>query len=152
MSVTFYVPAAPRTQRMIPCTYGQGEQWACRPGERCGYCANGWEEVWESPAPEINVNNQTAAILLEILELPREPHGVIPPAHVARVRRRIIRALSTDLAAPFAIRPTAGGGRGTGRARFFSGGIDVAQIRERLTRLNAVLAYAQQHRMEVTWS
>ena len=151
MSVTFSVPEAPITRNVVPCDYGKGEEWACLPGNRCGYCDDGEDEVRESAAPEINVGNVTAAILLDLLQLPNEPYGSLLPLHIAPVRRRIVRVLSTSAADAKAIPEGAWGGPGTGHARVIECGLSGEQIRERLTRLDAVLAYAQAHGQEVSW-
>lgn len=154
MSVTFWVPGAPRTKKLLPCSYGKGEPWACAPGARCGYCADGTEEVWESPAPELNVANETARVLLDVVGLPSGTEGIygtLEAPQIASVRRRIVRALSTHLPERKALPGGAWGGPGTGFARVIDCGIDAERIRDRLVRLDAVLAYAQANGERVGW-
>ena len=152
MSVTFYVPSAPRTRKLVPCSYGKGESWECRAEERCGYCEDGQEEVVESPAPEVNVAGATAEVLLGILGIPYEPIGTLAAGHIPGVRRRIVRALSTSLCEREATPGTCSGGPGTGKARLISAGISAERLRDRLARLDAVLSYAQANGQDVGWS
>lgn len=154
MSKTFWVPDAPRALKRIPCTYGKGEPWACSPKERCGYCDDGSDEVWVGPAPDLNVNEGTAATLFEILRLKGHDNnaaGTILPSEMPLVRRRIIRALSSVVEGLKARPEAISGGAGTGQALFITCALDIDDIRDRLVRLDAVLVYAQQHQQKVTW-
>lgn len=151
MSVTFWVPAAPSQRLSVPCDYGLGEPWACSPERRCGYCTDGEDVQTVSLAPSLNVSNVTAGVLLDLLRLPHEPGGTVVPSAIPSVRRRIVLALSTGRPEAEALPGGDSGGPGTGQARFISLGLDGEQIRERLTRLDAVFAYAQEHGQEVSW-
>jgi len=149
MSVTFWVPDAPRTREMVPCTYGEGYAHACTPENRCGYCADGLEEKIESPAPEINLANGNARVILEIVGLPvADLYGSLSPESMPKVRRNIVRALNGQLGAYE--RPSSDT-RAPGCARVMVQGLDTEGIRERLKRLDAVLAYAQANKQRVTW-
>ena len=149
MSVTFWVPDAPRTRVMVPCTYGKGYAHACKPEERCGYCADGLEEKIESPAPEINLANGNARVILEIVGLPvGDLYGSLSPESMPKVRRNIVRALNGQLGAYE--RPSSDT-HADGCARVMVQGLDAEGIRERLKRLDAVLVYAQANKQRVTW-
>jgi hypothetical protein len=140
---------------MVPCTYGKGEPHACRPERRCDYCVDGLEETWESPAPEVNVANVTAGVLLAVLRLdalrslPGELYGYLTPEEIPGVRRRIVYALSTGLPERNVIPASESGG--PNRARIINFGLDAERIRDRLARLDSVLAYAQEHGQRVSW-
>ena len=147
MSVTFWVPQAPRTRAMVPCTY-QG----CADDNRCGYCADGLEEQVTSPAPDLNLANGNAAVVLAVLGIPSadvELYGSLAGDDIASTRRRIVRALNVDLTV-YERANDAGMGPRRG-ARVITQGLDTEGIRERLTRLDAVLAYAQANGHEVHW-
>jgi len=150
MSVTFWVPNAPRERKIVPCDFGRGESHECRPGNRCGYCRDGVEEVWESPAPEVNLANGNARIVLDVLGCPVEDglYGSFPVETLPEVRRRIVRALNVSQGRHE--RPESDT-RKPGQARVFVQGLDQEGIRERLRRLDAVLAYAQANAQAVVW-
>lgn len=152
MSIDFWVPAAPRERLLQPCDFGRGEEWECRPGNRCGYCKDGEQETMVSPAPALNVANVTGCALLRLLGEAAEPSGSWGPGQIPAIRRRIVRLLSTPLAASEAFAASSGGGPGTGRARFMDFGLTVEQIQHRLRALDEVLAYAQEHDQGVAWS
>ncbi len=163
MSVTFWIPDAPRTRLMVACTSeiysgdptsgGTGNMEACKPGKACGYCQDGMEETWESPAPELNIANETARLLLLALNLPYMPfhdlYGSIEPKQIPSVRRSIVRALSTGVPEREAV---PGFESNVARqAHVISYGVSPERIRDRLMRLDAVLVYAQKHGQKVTW-
>lgn len=145
MSVTFWVPDAPRERKIVPCTTA-----SCFPDDRCGYCIDGKEEQITSPAPDLNLCEGNAAIVLAILgeRIGEDKFGDWAPAIIPRVRRRIVRALNVPLA-----QYTRSGGtyEVAGQARLIEQGIDVEGIHDRLRRLDAVLVYAQAHGQKVSW-
>ena len=148
MSVTFWIPDAPRTRLKTACTskvHDTGEP--CKTGKSCGYCQDGIEESWESSAPELNVANETAIVLLGILEIPCGPtdlYGSLEPTQIPTVRRNIVRALSTKIPERKAI-------CGSVSKNYIYIGVEPERIRDRLSRLHAVLAYAQQNSQRVSW-
>lgn len=153
MSVTFWVPDAPRTRVMVPCSseiYDNEASHPCTPSKTCGYCQNGFEEQWTSPAPDLNVANETARVLLLILRLNVniDLYGSVEPNRIADVRRSIIRALSTGLPEQEAVPAFEFKNPGATGVSF---GLDAERIRDRLSRLDAVLVYAQQHAQRVSW-
>lgn len=152
MSVDFRVFGVARTLDVVPCDYGKGEPHECTPANRCGYCEDGWDEVWRTEAPELNVANVTAGILLTIIGLPSRPSGEIGPRSIPVMRRRIVRALSTDIPEREALPAITSGGAGTGQCRVVSAGYDAERIRDRLARLDAVLAWAQTNGKHVVWT
>lgn len=152
MSVTFWIPDAPRTRELVPCDYGRGEPWACAPGRRCGYCEDGFDLVAVSPAPDLNVANETARVLLATLGLPCDDlWGCLTPGRIPAVRREIVRALSSDRPELRAVAGAVYGGLGTGRPLVIDAGVSSDRIRDRLARLDAVLAWAQTHGMTIAW-
>lgn len=148
MSITFWIPTAPRTKVLVPCDYGQGEAHACVAGNRCGYCHDGVSEEWRSPAPDLNVANTTARCMLLALGLIRvgeaEIYGSLKPKDMPGVRRKIVRILSTDAASQFTQAPYQ-------VKRLISAGVDEERLQDRLRRLDAVISWAQKENKEMSW-
>lgn len=142
MSVTFWVPDAPRTRTMVACSSD-----GCSAFARCGYCYGGLEEKIESPAPELNVHNGNAAILGDLLRL-EMPGGTLGLKDIPEKRRAIVRLLNTSLA--FVARDASSTAL-PGRARIIDQGVDPETVKDRLRRLDAVFAYAQAHGWGVAW-
>ncbi len=151
MSVTFAVAGAGHDVERVPCTFGEGEEWACSPDARCGYCDNGLEERHVPRAPEVNMANVSAAAVLDVLGETSEPFGEWPLAQLPALRRRIVRALSTNQLAQHEQAAYAHGGPGTGHARVVFAGMDEARLSRRLRDLDTVLAAAQAAQASVVW-
>jgi hypothetical protein len=106
-----------------------------------------------SDAPELNLNNGNAAIVIRVLGLSQDPQdmwGRLVPEMIPSVRRRIMYLRNRPLALAPHTRDDSDTCR-PGQCRVICGGIDVQAILDRLERLDAVLAWAQQHNSEVRW-
>lgn len=150
MSVTFWMPDAPRELKRTPC--------GCTKNDRCGYCQDGWEETWISDAPELNLTNSNARLVLEAIGMPsgEDLYGSFEVKHIPAVRRQIVRALnhqlpSRSVAIDKMLNYVDAVQNGANRARFIDCSITESGIRDRLVRLDAILHYAQQHNYRITW-
>jgi len=80
MSITFWVPEAPRSTQRSPCPFCEGSGVvAYVEGLDCGYCGgHGWAEEEVSELPEINMSNHNAYSFLMELGLEADCCGSIP--------------------------------------------------------------------------
>lgn len=142
MSVTFWMPDAHRELKRIPCDQ------PCNAEERCGYCQDGWEEQWVSDAPDLNLNNGNARLMLDALGINSGPdiYGAIEVKHIPAMRRQIVRALNRPL-------PTRAASRsgGADTLTYIECGLDAEGVRDRLMLFDQLLRYAQTNNLRVTW-
>jgi hypothetical protein len=101
-------------------------------------------DVPDANSPEINVANMNAALMFSALGIAPKSYGNIDPNDVATWRRAILGALNRDLT-PYTR-------EAVHEDRYIGHGLDVEGIRDRLRRLDAVLAYAQSIGAGVAWS
>ncbi|NBR00626.1 MAG: hypothetical protein EBT79_08700 [Actinobacteria bacterium] len=152
MSTTFHCPEAPSRYVRRPCS-SPGLGLACREGDRCGYCDDGFEEDVETDAPSVNMSGVNASAVLSalgLLEFGDVSYGRIEHARVPDALRRILRLLNTDGAVEAHARP-ASEDVGAMGARSFDLGEDGDDFADRVRRLQAVLVYAADSGYSVAW-
>lgn len=166
MSVTFTCSAAPL--RTIPCQFCQ-EPWADYPegngrGGRCDRFCTGSEVI--SEAPEVNFANANAMAILALLGW-EDPEAFLGgEVDGGTLRQRIFRARNKDLSAArrealylpaghagaAVVRDADGQARieRRGAAVIIQGNTDERTL-DRLTSLEALALYAQEHGFQITW-
>jgi len=90
------------------------------------------ESCQRAVGPSCTFTNKTAAELLQLLNLPVSPCGLVAGSDIPEIRRSIIRALSSSAAS--------------------EGGPRSDQERSRLQAIEYVLAYAQKIDGHVVWT
>ena len=146
MSVDFTAAAATTQYVDKACDFP-----GCCEEERCGSCQEGIMQERVSDAPELNLNNGNAAIVIRVLGLdPPDMWGKLATEQLPAIRRRIMYLRNRPLALASYARETADTRR-PGQCRVVCGGIDAQVILDRLERLDAVLAWAQERNSEVLW-
>lgn len=144
MSVTFFCPEAKSEYVRVPCDFH-----GCCPEDRCGYCQDGWMEERRTEAPELNLANANARVIIEAAGLPQsDPSdlwGELEPEEMAAVRRRITYLRNRPRDIQSRTRATESG------PRLISFGLDAEGILSRLERLDALLAWAQERRIRISW-
>lgn len=117
-----------------------------KPEQDCYFCkGSGIETV--SDVPEVNMSNTNALTILEmILESKPDYGGQIENKDIPKYLRRIIFLKNTPKKTIAQnVRPT------EKDKNFFSMGIDEDYIAERLTQVENILRYAQEHGEDVSW-
>jgi len=148
MSVTFWIPAAETKPVQEECLCGGG--WA-----ECPHChGKGTLEYRESMAPTLNLGNVNARSIIDLIGLPDDQLvGQVEGAEIGTARQRILAARNMTRKRRVALRDTIEyGGAGTGHCRVVECGYTDEQVLDRLSCLDAVLAWAQEHQMKVSWS
>jgi len=145
MSVDFTAAAAVTRYIEEPCDFP-----GCCEQERCGYCQEGIMQRRVSDAPELNLNNGNAAIVIQCLGLDPDMWGKLDPEQIPTIRRRIMYLRNRPLTLASHARASSDT-QHPGQCRVVCGGIEAQAILERLERLDAVLAWAQEHNSEVRW-
>lgn len=167
MSVTFQCPGAPT--ETIPCPFC-GEPWAEFPegngkGGKCDSWCTG--SIEQSVAPEANFANENATALLRILGFTVDCCGdLYGSCDAATMRQRILKARNSDRST-LLVDPstTPGGWAGTRIVRdddgmatiqrmgptIIRGGNTDEQTMRRLSDLEAVALWAQEHGSEIVW-
>lgn len=145
MSVTFWIPEAGQVRKSEPC--------GCDSDPHCYYCnGTGEYKYTDSVAPSLNLANVNARNILNLLGLPPEEQECGGVTEVAPLRQQILRLRNISRARQPALRAASeSGGEGTGQCHCIEQGYTDKQVLNRLTRLDRVLAYAQEHRMGVSW-
>ena len=168
MSVTFFCPEAPITNKRIPCDMSY-----CEEGNRCGYCEDGFEVVRESEAPEINFANTNARDILALIGLEGFGlYGVLDTKGVQVTRKFIFAAMNLPNLRKDLVREsvlTLRTGQKCSEAeyqsllaldieddddipvRVYEGGNTDERTLERLASLDALFAYAEGHNYTVSW-
>jgi len=163
MSVTFCCFDAPRTQ--VPCPFCQDwlERGWIKEGERCDQFCTGFEE--RSEAPEVNFSQGNVADILRLLGFTTEGGDLYGSCSGGEMRQRIFRARNANRS--HLVREPEyipGGSAGVetvqegnvvrvqrmGAACYIGGNTDEQTLR-RLTDLEALAIYAQEHGFEITW-
>jgi len=146
MSVTFWVPKAGHIEKSEPCICNNAG---------CAHCdGTGVYKYSDYAAPSLNLANVNARSILNLLEASTDEClcGGLSPEDIPPVRQQILRLRNVTRQRQPALREaTESGGEGTGQCQCFVEGYTDEQVLDRLTRLDAVLAYAQEHQMEVSW-
>lgn len=166
MSVTFQCSDAPR--RQVPCLYC-AEPWADYPegngrGGRCDRFCTGFEE--ESEAPEVNFANGNAQAVLALLGWTDPEAYLGGEVDGGTLRQRIFRARNRDLSAArrealylpaghagaAVVRDADGQARieRRGAAVIVQGNTDERTL-DRLSALEDLAIYAQEHGFQITW-
>lgn len=160
MSVTFWIPDAPKDAAVIDCDFP-----GCVEGNRCGYCVDGVDVVDTAEAPAANFANANARNILALL-------GQIEPDdedlcgswsldYMPIIRRAIMRARAGSrihLVRDASESRTAKVVNGDDGVTTIQRGCTVIdcgntdeQTMRRLDDIEAVVVYAQQHGWEVHW-
>jgi hypothetical protein len=157
MSVNFWIPEAPKDAEIVECDF-----IGCVPGNRCGYCADGLDVIDTSEAPRANFAEANAHNLLVLLgEVPTQGvYGSWTLDQMPIIRRAIMRAkagsrshLIREASESYAVRVVNGGDVPTierGCSVIDCGNTDEQTMR-RLSDLEKVVVYAQEHGWEVHW-
>jgi len=117
-----------------------------KPEQDCYFC-NGRGVETVSDAPEVNMSNQNALTVLEmILETEPDYNGTISNNDIPKYLRRIMFLKNTKKEIGKNTRET------EIDKNFFSMGIDEEYISERLGQVENILRYAQEHGEDVSWS
>lgn len=148
MSVTFTCHAV-GAWRDVPCTSPE-LGLTCLAGARCGYCEDGVSREWVTQAPEVNLSNNNAMLMLSMLNLPQEYDGAIALEDAHKVLQRILYVLNVDHARHVAIREPSID-LGAARCRLVDFGNTDEQTMDRLERLRDLLVFAIQHQVDVSW-
>ena len=152
MSVTFWIPEAPKTPTTEECHYCEGTgHWE---NERvCPSCNGAGSHSWdETTAPTLNLANTNGRNIVAILNLEDDDLcGHIAPEDIASVRQQITRLRNVGSLRVPAVRVATSGG-GDGSCHWMQGGYTDYQVLDRLERPDEVLAYGQDHQMRIVWA
>lgn len=167
MSVTFWCPDAPREYKRVPCD-APSMGLTCEPGDRCGYCDDGWMEEKVTECPEVNFANANASRIVALLQMgdPREEYGDLKCADIPHILRRIMVVLAKDSERNHLIRDGYDGRAHEPRVetdpetglpciscgcRVIEGGNTDEQTVRRVTNIRNLLTWAQERGYDVSW-
>ena len=145
------------------------EEWSTGEIHPCRWCkGSGKTKEFVTTAPEMNVANRNASVILDLLGLPNEDSGTIYHEDLPELRRKIIRLINSDAAEKSAIAPTTDRGElrrqkvtgddgvtsivATRGPTMMDGGLKVQQVEGYLTRLLNMVTYAQEHGYNLGWA
>jgi len=167
MSVTFWCPEAPREYKRVPCD-APSMGLTCEPGDRCGYCDDGWMEEKVTECPEVDLANANARQIVALLQMgdPNEEYGDLKVEDIPSVLRRIMVVLAKDGEREHLVRETFDGRAHeprmmkdpeTGMDRISCGprvidmGNTDAQTVRRVTNIRNLLTWAHEQGLDVSW-
>lgn len=149
MSITFSVKGISKQVVYVPCDF-----YGCCDENRCGYCQDGVEITYVSEAPELNVANVTARILLNkvlnAVEMCQDMFGEIELSDIPACRRNILIYLNRpSLLNKISVEPSEY--KWDNGCNVFDCGISEERIINRLKELDSVLEYAQKKNCNVQY-
>jgi len=145
MSTTFTCQNVEYNEVRTPCDFP-----GCSAENRCGYCEDGFEVTFQPDSIEINWNGSNAFAILKLLALPVSDCGEIALDTIPLVRQTIFAAINLPRQRKEAVRE-ARVEHGADHATVYHGEFSDQDVQERLLRLDALLAQAEERGCAVVW-